>query len=176
MWVLDRFYWVEERRLAGCSRPGGTGSGVPSWHGHDGDGQDPAELGRVERDLSWLGDQGIGAVLSLTELPLDEAAVARQRFSYAHIPVPDMTAPLPEQFHRALEFIDLNLAAGRAVAVHCLQGQGRTGSILAAHLIREGMSAELAIAELRELCPGAIESPEQKLALHAFATRKDWII
>ena len=64
----------------------------------------------------------------------------------------------------------------RRVAVHCLMGQGRTGSILAAYLIRAGATPEDALARLRAVCPGAVENPTQERALQEFARRRDWII
>jgi protein-tyrosine phosphatase len=55
-------------------------------------------------------------------------------------------------------------------------GQGRTGHILAAYLIRSGLSGRDAVARLRIICPGALGSPEQERSLHAFAARRDWIL
>ncbi len=93
-----------------------------------------------------------------------------------HLPVDDLTAPTPRQFELALGFLDEQLARGRAVVVHCLVGQGRTGTVLAAYLIRSGAAPQDAIARLRQVCPGAIGNPEQERALHAFARRRDWIV
>lgn len=169
---MERFYWLKEGRLAGCSRPGGTGLGVAEENGNTGAGNGE----QLAVDLGWLRGQGIASLLSLTELSLDATALADEGFTCLHIPVPDLTAPLPEQFHRALGFIDQQWAEGQAVAIHCLQGQGRTGSVLAAFLIREGTAAADAIAALRALCPGALSSPAQEEALHAFAGRRDWIL
>ena len=53
-------------------------------------------------------------------------------------------------------------------------GQGRTGTVLAAYLIRAGSSAQEAIVRLRDICPGALSSPTQERALEAFAQRRDW--
>jgi atypical dual specificity phosphatase len=150
--ALQRFYWLVEGELAGCSRPA------------------------LSSDLDWLHEQGITALLSLTETPLDEAMLGAHGLQSLHLPVPDLTPPTPEQFLDALEFIDLQRAQGHAVAVHCLMGQGRTGSILAAYLIRNGISSEEALRELRRICPGAVENPAQEHALAAFASRKDWIL
>ena len=77
---------------------------------------------------------------------------------------------------QALEFIDGQRAHNRNVAVHCLMGQGRTGTILAAYLIRSGQTPEEALKTLRSLCPGAVENPVQERALQAFAERRDWIV
>jgi protein-tyrosine phosphatase len=57
-----------------------------------------------------------------------------------------------------------------------LAGQGRAGSMLAAFLIRSGANQGDALAELRQICPGAVENDDQEAALVAFAQRKDWII
>ena len=62
------------------------------------------------------------------------------------------------------------------MAVHCRMGQGRSGTVLAAYLIRGGLGADAAIAELRRVCPGAIGSRDQEAALAAFAGRRDWLL
>lgn len=165
---MHGFYWVIAGELAGSGRPGGRGAGG---------GRATADArAALDADLAWLRERGIGAVLSLTEAPLEEGALAQHGLEGLHLPVPDMTAPTPEQLDRALGFISRQRALGRAVVVHCLMGQGRTGTVLAAYLIRRGMSPEAALGELRLVCPGAVENPEQERALRAFAERRDWIV
>lgn len=161
--AITGFFWLDEDVLAGCSRPGGRSLSS----------SDPDAL---DRDLAWLRDQGVGAVLSLTETPLPADALARRDLAYLHLPVPDLTPPTPEQLDRALAFIDRQRIAGRPVVVHCLMGQGRTGTVLAAYRIRSGATPERALAELRALCPGAVGSLSQEQALHAYFRRRDWII
>ncbi len=158
--ALERFYWLIPDALAGCSRPGGR------------DG----EVDQVEGDLAWLRGQGIGAVLSVTETPLPAIALARHGLASLHLPVADLTAPAPLQLRRALDFLDWQRARGIPAVVHCLMGQGRTATVLAAHLIRGGLSANEALRELRALCPGAISSADQERALAAFAARRDWVL
>jgi atypical dual specificity phosphatase len=160
---MDGFYWLIENALAGCPRPG-------SRRGRAADGD------ALDTDLGWLCEQGIGALVSMTETPLDEAAIARCGLATLHLPVDDLHAPTPAQLHYALRFIDEQRALGRRVAVHCLMGQGRTGTILAAYLIRGGSSAEDALLQLRAICPGAISAKEQEEALRTFAERRDWLI
>lgn len=171
--MLHTFYWLVDGDLAGCSRPG-----IAQPHQRrPGDGLEQTEAREaVARDLAWLRAHGIGAVLTLTETPLDDDVVAQQGLVALHLPVPDMQAPAPDQFMSALSFIDRQRARGRAVAVHCLVGQGRTGTILAAYRVRTGAGVDAALRELRGLCPGAVGSPVQEQALHAFARRRDWII
>jgi atypical dual specificity phosphatase len=176
---MRSFFWLIDGMLAGCGRPGARGA-----HGGRGPGggqrpaldDTPEALAALDDDLIWLREQGIGAVLSLTETPLMEGAAERLGLAALHLPVDDLTAPTPRQLEHALAFIDEQTARGHGVAVHCLMGQGRSATVLAAYLIRGGTPAETAIARLRGVCPGAIGSPEQERALHAFAHRRDWIV
>src|SRR5712692_5150680 len=135
--AIYRFYWLIEHALAGCSQPGSAASRPEA----------------LEDDLQWLRSQGIGAVLSLTEAPLAQQALDRYELAALHLPITDLTAPSPEQFVRALGFIDGQQVQSCAVVVHCRMGQGRTGTILAAHLVRAGMAPQEALRRLRAICP-----------------------
>ncbi|MCA9876366.1 MAG: dual specificity protein phosphatase family protein [Thermomicrobiales bacterium] len=154
---MKRFYWVVEGRLAGCSRPGA----------HD---------APVADDLAGLHRRGIRAMLSLTETPVPQRDVASAGLEALHLPVDDFYAPTTGQMLQAFAFIDLSLAENRPVAVHCLAGQGRTGTILAAWLLRAGYSADEAILEIRAIAPGAIESARQVAALQRWAAERPWLV
>lgn len=163
---LIRFYWLIDGALAGCSRPGSRVRRESRVSHTDALGD----------DLAALRERGIGAVLTLTEEALPGEALARHGLEALHVPVRDMTAPEPEELARALGFIDVQRALGRAVAVHCLMGQGRTGTVLAAYLVRNGEAPHEAIARVRAACPGAVEVEEQVRSVEAFARRRDWVL
>lgn len=161
---MIRFYWLEPGVLAGCSRPGAR----PGRH-------TPVEA-EVAADLATLRGHGIGALLSLTETALPVGALEDAGIATLHLPVPDFHPPSPEQFALALRFIDEQRARGEAVAVHCLAGQGRTGSVLAAWMIRAGEAPTAAIARLRTICPGAVEATAQVRALEDWSRARSWLV
>src|SRR5262245_40992424 len=122
---MIRFYWLVDGALAGCSRPGARGT--------------------LDDDLRELSGHGIGALLSLTETPLPWCALERLGLVGLHLPVDDFHAPTTMQMLEALAFLDESRSVGTPTAVHCLAGQGRTGTVLAAYLIRGGLTAGQAI-------------------------------
>lgn len=154
---MQRFYWVIEGRLAGCSRPGAYGQSIAD-------------------DLAILRDHGIQSVLTLTETPVLAHELEAAGLDTLHLPVDDFFAPTTQQMLQALAYIDASLAESMPVAVHCLAGQGRTGTILAAWLLRSGLSADEAISEIRALAPGAIESAPQVAALRRWAEEQPWLV
>jgi atypical dual specificity phosphatase len=59
-------------------------------------------------------------------------------------------------------FVDAERARGGAVMAHCVAGIGRTGTMLAAYLVKEGRTAPEAIREVRTRRRGSIETTEQE--------------
>lgn len=154
---MQRFFWVIDGQLAGCSRPGAHSSSIAA-------------------DLAILREHGIQSVLTLTETPVLAHELESAGLNTLHLPVDDFHAPTTHQMLQALSYIDASLAENMPVAVHCLAGQGRTGTILAAWLLRSGLSAADAIAEIRALAPGAIESAPQVAALRLWADEQPWLV
>lgn len=54
------------------------------------------------------------------------------------------------------------------VAVHCLAGLGRTGTMLACYLVATGTPANNAIMRIREWRPGSIETKEQEAVVYEY--------
>jgi atypical dual specificity phosphatase len=115
-------------------------------------------------DVAWLREQGVTAIVSLTEAVPDLPGLDVMR-----LPVVDMTSPTVGQLHAAVGFMRDVVAKGGAVVAHCTAGMGRTGTILAAYLVSEGLPAEEALRRVRELRPGSVETPEQEEILFAYA-------
>jgi atypical dual specificity phosphatase len=62
-------------------------------------------------------------------------------------------------------------ASRMGVAVHCGAGLGRTGTVVAAYFVTRGMGPREAVAKVRDLRPGSVETAEQERAIEAYARR-----
>jgi atypical dual specificity phosphatase len=143
--VLRGFSWVLPGQLAGCAKP------------------------HIAASCLALSERGVRTVLTLTEDPLPEVWVRAAGLEAVHLPVADMGAPSAEQLAEAVRVIDARLAAHKPVAVHCLGGIGRTGTVLAAYLVHHGLSADESIAHVRRVRKPSIETAAQEEAVRAFA-------
>jgi atypical dual specificity phosphatase len=144
----SEFSWVERPLLAGMARP------------------------ESADEVAWLRQHGIDVVISLTEDPLRRDWVNEAGLMGVHVPVEDMEPPTQEQLDRCISIIARAHEKQMGVGVHCSAGLGRTGVVLACYLVGKGMSAQNAIARIRRLRPGSIETTEQAEAVVEFARRR----
>jgi len=124
-------------------------------------------------DLTWLRRHGIEVLISLTEEPPPRHWVNDAGLLVVNVPVPDMEAPSDRQLDHLLETIRKANAAGMGVAVHCGAGLGRTGTVLAAYFVSQGLNPQDAVEKVRSLRPGSVETVEQERAIERFAGRNN---
>jgi atypical dual specificity phosphatase len=142
------FTWVDKPHLAAMARPSDAS------------------------DFAWLRKQGIELLISLTEERPRRDWVDDAGMLMMHVPVEDMEAPTQEQLDRCVSAVERANSHGMGVAVHCGAGLGRTGVILAAYFVAKGTTAQNAIARVRRLRPGSIETDEQADSVVEFARRR----
>jgi protein-tyrosine phosphatase len=82
----------------------------------------------------------------------------------------DQRATTADQMDRIARWLDAAFAGGGRVVLHCVAGLGRSGMVAACYLARGGMSAEGAIALVRERrSPRAVETAAQEEFVYRYA-------
>ena len=126
----------------------------------------PASRGQ----LVWLAAHGIGSILTLTPGSLPGEWLDGLPFEVEHLPMADHEVPRLEDLEKGAVFVQDAVKRGRPVLVHCLAGEGRTGCILGAYLIKDRMvAAAEALRTLRMIKPQFVER-EQEEALFRYAS------
>ena len=124
-------------------------------------------------DVAAIRDWGASAVVTLIEehefemlgvsaLPL---ALRAAGIEWHHLSVKDVHAP-DQRFENRWVYAGARLRerlhAGERVLVHCRGGLGRAGSVAARLLVEFGATPSEAIAQVRAVRPGAIETRDQE--------------
>lgn len=164
---LAESYWVIPGRLLAGKYPGGK------------------NLPDLERRLGPLLDAGFDGFLDLTEageLPAYEGYLP-SNVRHVRQPIKDHGVPR-DAAHMAdvLAALDALLQEGRRVYVHCRAGIGRTGTVVACHLIEQGLTPGAALSRLNELWqasdrsdtwPEVPETDEQRQFILAYVPAAD---
>ena len=153
--VADRptnFSWVIDGELAG--------SGLPMTYSQ----------------FYWLIKHGIKTIITVREVPLPSNWLSESidnkghnNINYLHLRVEDFGAPSIEETASTVNYIQHQIDNRRPVLVHCAAGKGRTGTVLAAYLLKkENLTAEQAIKKIRALRPGSIQSNIQEMTVSMY--------
>ncbi|XP_078045129.1 dual specificity protein phosphatase CDC14A [Augochlora pura] len=102
---------------------------------------------------------GVTAVVRLNKKVYDASRFTTAGISHYDMFMPDGTVPPKRVLH---QFLTLSENTTGPIAVHCKAGLGRTGSLIAAYLIKHyKMSAREAIAWIRICRPGSVIGHQQ---------------
>jgi hypothetical protein len=142
-------YWVEPAHIAAGEYPGADGR-IAALMAH-----------KIGGFIDLTADTGLrGYAEDAARLAAAQGRdVLHRRFA-----IQDMGVPAVETMRAILDTIDAWRAAGRPLYVHCHAGIGRTGMVIACHLVRRGLAPADALAELGRLRQGSryahVPSPE----------------
>lgn len=87
---------------------------------------------------------------------------------FLHSPIKDFHAPALNQLEELVEWIDAMVSSGKPILVHCHAGIGRTGTVIAAYLVKHGYDAAQAIREVRRRIPLALEIESQVSVIYEY--------
>jgi len=151
--IVDRptnFSWIIPEKLAG--------SGLPASYDH----------------LLWLVKNNIKTIVTVREIPLPDAWLKKihsMNFTLDSffLKTDDYNSPTVDELSEVIDYIDNQINNEKPVVVHCAAGKGRTGTVLAAYIIKkDGLDAYSAIKKIRSLRPGSIQSEVQKITISSF--------
>lgn len=100
------------------------------------------------KDLQSLHEQGIRAIVTLTEQPLTlqkeitPEVLDSLGMACLHVPVVDQKSPDLDQVAAVARFIDQMQSESKPVYLHCHAGVGRTGTLLHAYYLAKGIGLE----------------------------------
>ncbi|KAH9487702.1 Dual specificity protein phosphatase 23 [Bulinus truncatus] len=141
----SNFSWVEEGVLAACAFPSSVDN------------------------VQFLVDNNIYSLVSLTAEKQVNREGITEEFQVVRVPIRDYTPPTMEQVETFLKTVEDSKHRGKATCVHCAHGLGRTGTMLSCYFVSvHGMSDVDAIAHVRALRPGSVETAEQEMLVSQF--------
>ena len=105
-------------------------------------------------------NMGVSTIIRLSEPRYDAAAFTSHGFEHFDLEFEDCTAPPDDMVAAFFRIVD---SAPGAVAVHCSDGLGRTGTLISLHLMRShGFTGREAMGWLRIMRPGSVIGEQQR--------------
>lgn len=132
----------------------------------------PGRTGHLAEDVEAIARWGAMLVVSMTEKGEMETygaaslseELARHGIEHHGFAVPDYGVPADNdaRWKPLSEALQHNLQTGGAVLLHCLGGKGRSGMVAARLLSETGTEPAEALAQVRAVRPGAVETEAQE--------------
>ena len=143
--IVENLWWVIPGKLAGVRKP------------------TAAEL----RELQAV---GIGAIVSVVHDKSNLELYERENIPYLWLPIQIASSPSQSQIAELTNFVNEHHRQGVDIAVHCTGGLHRTGTMLAAYLIWNGLSYDEAMGTIQTANSQAVLELAQSVFLRSLAT------
>ncbi|GBP20882.1 Dual specificity protein phosphatase 23 [Eumeta japonica] len=117
-------------------------------------------------NLNYLVDRGINRLITLSPERIPPILECQKPLKWSEIRINEFRAPTLKQILKFIEICQRSEIRGEVIGVHCRQGHGRTGVMLACYLVHfHDMAPERAILTVRLRRPGSVETYEQEKAV-----------
>lgn len=97
----------------------------------------------------------------------------KRSINCVHLPIVDLGIPKNDTLDRLNKLrprLFEAIKSGSSIAIHCMGGLGRSGTVAAIILRDLGIPAQMAIDIVRQFRPGAIETKEQEIFVSSIAS------
>lgn len=121
--IADSLWWVIVGQLGGMRKP-------------------------TPQEIPMLLEMGVDALVSVMDDPSNLGLYEQAQIPYLWLPTTGGQAPRYEQIEQFHDFVEVQNALAKSVVVHCSSGHRRTGTFLAAYLIKKGSSAMEAVQSI----------------------------
>jgi protein-tyrosine phosphatase len=154
--VSDQDYALHQQQGPSPPREGPSRIGLPAEY--------YASLFSSSMETSFFG--GIGAVVQLNEERYNEAKLVERGIDHIPMIYDDGSIPSSETVDKFLDLVASVRQRQKGIAVHCMAGLGRTGSLLCIDLmVNFGFGAKEAIGWCRLMRPGSVIGHQQQFLL-----------
>ncbi len=128
------------------------------------------QVPKTSDDIHRLKSLGVGQIISLLEddYGLESTWANTLKVGYKRFSIPDFGTPGLDVLFSIITAMEECIASGHVVYVHCMMGLGRSGTVVASFLVKEGMKAKDAIKKVRDLRPGSIQTEAQEQLVYLF--------
>ncbi|KAJ8710023.1 hypothetical protein PYW07_009389 [Mythimna separata] len=117
-------------------------------------------------NLNYLADVGVNHLITLSPERIPPILECEKKLKWSEIRIKEFGVPTLKQILKFIEICERADIRGEVVGVHCRQGRGRTGTLLACYLVHfQGMAPERAVLTVRVKRPGSCETYEQEKAV-----------
>ena len=138
---------------------------------------------RIENDLQCISNWGASLVVNLLEMQeivmLGTAAlpakILTKNMAFMHLPMANSILPdesFEENWRKNRSRLLEALRNGERILVHCKEGVGRSGLVVARLLIESGVDADSAISAVRKARPGSFMFYAQEKYCHSLVASR----